>query len=571
MPWYLVWALPFLALARPRRRWRRWRRRDVLAGRSAACRRCPGSCTTSATSRRGCDDRAGQPPRVRAVGAVSTPKPSRASSRRGHRAAERVRLLRFCVVGVVEHRRHARGVHAAVGARLPGRRGRGARVRRRRGQQLRTATAAGRSQTCAAAHRAWLRFSLDPGGRRAGQRHGRRGAGQPPDGRHLAAECAVLPCVTASSLLPVAPVRLPRPLSARSSSRLLLAAAAVAVAVAAGLAGLTSAPRSQRDGAHADDDDLRAAAGAAATGSPPIDGRIPVVVHVGARAQAGRAAVLALPGAGQTARDFAQLHRLLPSGRPRRLLGRLSDGDRLAAVLEHLGCHPRQARRRRLPAQDHHGRAGGDMRGPAPRRRHRRLQRRRNERTDGLRRRRPDRRRGARRRRLRVAARAATRRGRSRSSRSTASSTTSCPTAARARRASGAVPAFLAQWRRLDGCTGAARRARRPARAWSNCAGRPARAARRPARAHRRRRPRLARRGRPDRAQRVRLDAAHLGVLVVLPATLSFSAGSRCARSSSDRAAARPPCRAARDRRRSDAAAGRYAWRWRTPRCRSAR
>src|SRR3954451_2573560 len=36
-----------------------------------------------------------------------------------------------------------------------------------------------------------------------------------------------------------------------------------------------------------------------------IDGRIPVVVHVGRGVRAGAALVLGLPGAGQTARDFA--------------------------------------------------------------------------------------------------------------------------------------------------------------------------------------------------------------------------------------------------------------------------
>ena len=38
---------------------------------------------------------------------------------------------------------------------------------------------------------------------------------------------------------------------------------------------------------------------------PPIDGRIPVVVHVGTTARPGAPLILALPGAGQTARDFA--------------------------------------------------------------------------------------------------------------------------------------------------------------------------------------------------------------------------------------------------------------------------
>jgi polyhydroxybutyrate depolymerase len=38
----------------------------------------------------------------------------------------------------------------------------------------------------------------------------------------------------------------------------------------------------------------------------PIDGRVPVVVHVGRGAKPGAPLVLALPGAGQTARDFAQ-------------------------------------------------------------------------------------------------------------------------------------------------------------------------------------------------------------------------------------------------------------------------
>ena len=37
----------------------------------------------------------------------------------------------------------------------------------------------------------------------------------------------------------------------------------------------------------------------------PIDGRVPVVVHVGKTAKPGAPLVLALPGAGQTARDFA--------------------------------------------------------------------------------------------------------------------------------------------------------------------------------------------------------------------------------------------------------------------------
>jgi polyhydroxybutyrate depolymerase len=37
----------------------------------------------------------------------------------------------------------------------------------------------------------------------------------------------------------------------------------------------------------------------------PIDGRVPVVVHVGAKAKPGAPLVLALPGAGQTAGDFA--------------------------------------------------------------------------------------------------------------------------------------------------------------------------------------------------------------------------------------------------------------------------
>jgi polyhydroxybutyrate depolymerase len=38
----------------------------------------------------------------------------------------------------------------------------------------------------------------------------------------------------------------------------------------------------------------------------PIDGRVPVVVHLGRGVKAGAPLVLALPGAGQTARDFAQ-------------------------------------------------------------------------------------------------------------------------------------------------------------------------------------------------------------------------------------------------------------------------
>lgn len=38
----------------------------------------------------------------------------------------------------------------------------------------------------------------------------------------------------------------------------------------------------------------------------PIDGRVPVVVHVGTTAKPGAPLVLALPGAGQTARDFAE-------------------------------------------------------------------------------------------------------------------------------------------------------------------------------------------------------------------------------------------------------------------------
>ena len=37
----------------------------------------------------------------------------------------------------------------------------------------------------------------------------------------------------------------------------------------------------------------------------PIDGRVPVVVHVGRSARSGAPLVLGLPGAGQTARDFA--------------------------------------------------------------------------------------------------------------------------------------------------------------------------------------------------------------------------------------------------------------------------
>ena len=38
---------------------------------------------------------------------------------------------------------------------------------------------------------------------------------------------------------------------------------------------------------------------------PAIDGRIPVVLHVGRTAKPGAPLVLGLPGAGQTARDFA--------------------------------------------------------------------------------------------------------------------------------------------------------------------------------------------------------------------------------------------------------------------------
>lgn len=38
---------------------------------------------------------------------------------------------------------------------------------------------------------------------------------------------------------------------------------------------------------------------------PAIDGRIPVVLHVGSKAKPGAPLVLGLPGAGQTARDFA--------------------------------------------------------------------------------------------------------------------------------------------------------------------------------------------------------------------------------------------------------------------------
>jgi polyhydroxybutyrate depolymerase len=37
----------------------------------------------------------------------------------------------------------------------------------------------------------------------------------------------------------------------------------------------------------------------------PIDGRVPVVIHVGRGAKAGAPLILGLPGAGQTARDFA--------------------------------------------------------------------------------------------------------------------------------------------------------------------------------------------------------------------------------------------------------------------------
>lgn len=85
--------------------------------------------------------------------------------------------------------------------------------------------------------------------------------------------------------------------------RLLLATAAIAVAVATGLAVLTSGGSSAT------------AARSTTTACVPlpggghrlaaIDGRIPVVVHVGAHARPGAPLILALPGAGQTARDFA--------------------------------------------------------------------------------------------------------------------------------------------------------------------------------------------------------------------------------------------------------------------------
>jgi polyhydroxybutyrate depolymerase len=86
---------------------------------------------------------------------------------------------------------------------------------------------------------------------------------------------------------------------------LITAAIAAAVFVAVLVAGRSTATVTPSSEAHG------AAPAACVPLAPgghrlaPIDGRVPVVVHIGARARPRAPLVLALPGAGQTAKDFA--------------------------------------------------------------------------------------------------------------------------------------------------------------------------------------------------------------------------------------------------------------------------
>jgi polyhydroxybutyrate depolymerase len=88
--------------------------------------------------------------------------------------------------------------------------------------------------------------------------------------------------------------------------RLRLALAVLAAAI--GLAVLTAGGSTATQAPSAT---TRSATAGACTPVPgshrlaPIDGRVPVVIHVGTHAKAGAPLVLALPGAGQTAKDFA--------------------------------------------------------------------------------------------------------------------------------------------------------------------------------------------------------------------------------------------------------------------------
>ena len=111
MPWYLVWALPFLALA-PRAD----RGPVALAAAvwlsSAGCRSSPRSCTGPATSRRACHRAAESPGR----GAPAAMR-------------ELARIARFCARRRHQHRDHLPGLRAAGPRRHPRPGGIGRRVR----------------------------------------------------------------------------------------------------------------------------------------------------------------------------------------------------------------------------------------------------------------------------------------------------------------------------------------------------------------------------------------------------------------------------------------------------------
>jgi polyhydroxybutyrate depolymerase len=93
----------------------------------------------------------------------------------------------------------------------------------------------------------------------------------------------------------------------------IIAVLAVAILAALASVGLASSGRQAAPAAKAPAAGVQAVDTAACTPLsagdhllPAIDGRLPVLLHVPPRARAGQPLVLALPGAGQTAEDFAE-------------------------------------------------------------------------------------------------------------------------------------------------------------------------------------------------------------------------------------------------------------------------
>ena len=123
----------------------------------------------------------------------------------------------------------------------------------------------------------------------------------------------------------------------------------------------------------------------ARTGITVEAGRMPVVVHIPPKLLTGAPLVLALPGAGQTARDFAAYTGYSRLADRRGLPGGLPTASGLAPVLERLR-HAARGKpddvaylRAVIPAA-----VKAACADPVARRRDRRVQRRRDERADGL-------------------------------------------------------------------------------------------------------------------------------------------------------------------------------------------